>query len=1246
MWRHTKANSANPAATGLDVRDFELYLRIVALIQATGCAPDVAAGQATARSPAGSSTCPAPKLRGLLGPGQHGTQPPSAPSRPADDSWAPAPPASAPPPHPTGDPLHPRRPPALDLRTPGSTPAGDGPPSPRSPARPPPASGPRGPGDLGAPGPATPGSASGLLDRRSVARDPGAPPAGAPDRAVFVKERVPAEPYSPNFPAHALLRPPFSERVARATTEAHKREAVVSSLAAVEGFVVVGTSGARTVSVFHGLDHPDGATQPGPSVPAPAVSDPDAAPCAEVPLPDPVLCLAADPRHGVVWMGHEGGSVSCWAPDPSGGTLRPARVWKAFSGVGVGSVCAVDAEGSRLLTGSTWGEIRMWDAGPGGQPLHLTPHGGPYEPPPRCLDLRLAYGEQPHDMVRAMAVSAGSGVVWSGGKHNLALWDGRGGAFLGSISQADPPPPHGIDVALGLPTDALGRAVVEQSPGFLVAESRQQDRLGDLKVARAKVVGLGKRLVKKAGEALRKADGGGAGPGPARGGYGGATPKYQLGKLAAIEAVGSERVWAGYESGVVQILTGTGQLVGAGGVLCPGLTVMRQVGGNVWVGHAGGAVRVLGPSGAGLMSFTAHGSPVRGICQVGPLGLTAAADGSLASWPALLGSETLPGDDRPLGDALAAPLDLMGLGDALPARPAGGDGPPAPALARLQASWEDAVRGGCLGETEVRFLVGTWNVAEKRPGAGDVSAWLGERSRDADVAVVALQETQMGGGAVALSTAREVLGGKGGEQGNLVAQEWSAAAHAALDRDARGPWTRVALRQMGGIVVVVFARRPVLPLLGRVDTGALGVGVMGVGANKGAVAVRFELLRRTVCCVCSHLSAHQGAWDRRNQDFASVMSGLRFGRVLGIGAGCPTAQSALAAAHHAEVGAGAGDPPEPEDPGAPATPSSLGGQGPAGAAAAAPGQGIADSDVVLWAGDLNYRVDVPYDDAVRLVASGDLGQLLSSDQLRTQMAAGAAFQGFEEAPLRFPPTYKFDKGDPSPAAYDSSEKRRVPAWTDRVLWLRHAADEAIEVRVSCEAYESVPEVTTSDHKPVVGTLSVRLPHVDLRRQAAAFAAATRGLWADAAAPPDVALAPAALELGAAPEERVLELANRGELPLTFSVELVGGGGGAGPADWLEACPVAGALGAGDAALVTVGYRGPGGGAPRDCRLRVVVRGVYASGLPEATHARVLEVPVSEARAGPGGVLGPGPPPPAYGDVVGPPGGAGGDLLQL
>lgn len=43
-----------------------------------------------------------------------------------------------------------------------------------------------------------------------------------------------------------------------------------------------------------------------------------------------------------------------------------------------------------------------------------------------------------------------------------------------------------------------------------------------------------------------------------------------------------------------------------------------------------------------------------------------------------------------------------------------------------------------------------------------------------------------------------------------------------------------------------------------------------------------------------------------------------------------------------------------------------------------------------------------------------------------------------EGPLLFAPTYKFDKGVPAselrPLPYDSSDKKRVPAWTDRILW--------------------------------------------------------------------------------------------------------------------------------------------------------------------------------------------------------------------
>lgn len=50
------------------------------------------------------------------------------------------------------------------------------------------------------------------------------------------------------------------------------------------------------------------------------------------------------------------------------------------------------------------------------------------------------------------------------------------------------------------------------------------------------------------------------------------------------------------------------------------------------------------------------------------------------------------------------------------------------------------------------------------------------------------------------------------------------------------------------------------------------------------------------------------------------------------------------------------------------------------------------------------------------------------------MAAGSVFRFLHEPPIAFAPTYKFDKADPSPLAYDSSEKARVPAWTDRIFF--------------------------------------------------------------------------------------------------------------------------------------------------------------------------------------------------------------------
>lgn len=101
-----------------------------------------------------------------------------------------------------------------------------------------------------------------------------------------------------------------------------------------------------------------------------------------------------------------------------------------------------------------------------------------------------------------------------------------------------------------------------------------------------------------------------------------------------------------------------------------------------------------------------------------------------------------------------------------------------------------------------------------------------------------------------------------------------------------------------------------------------------------------------------------------------------------------------------------------------------------------------------------------------LVQQRDLERLYEHDQLNLQMVAGLSFPFYSEARITFMPTYKFDIGTDN---YDSSEKARIPAWTDRIL--RKGPN------LRQLAYNCAP-LKFSDHRPVYALFGCQVSIVD------------------------------------------------------------------------------------------------------------------------------------------------------------------------
>ncbi|XP_072423902.1 inositol polyphosphate 5-phosphatase K-like, partial [Chiloscyllium punctatum] len=141
-------------------------------------------------------------------------------------------------------------------------------------------------------------------------------------------------------------------------------------------------------------------------------------------------------------------------------------------------------------------------------------------------------------------------------------------------------------------------------------------------------------------------------------------------------------------------------------------------------------------------------------------------------------------------------------------------------------------------------------------------------------------------------------------------------------------------------------------------------------------------------------------------------------------------------------------------------------------------QTILDHDLVFWFGDLNFRIADHGLHFIRESISKKCYHLLwDKDQLNRAKKSEPMLNGFLEGELLFKPTYKFNLAS---TEYDTSGKKRKPAWTDRILWRLKEGAEAggsepqtaplkKPMGVILNTYNSQMQYGVSDHKPVVGT---------------------------------------------------------------------------------------------------------------------------------------------------------------------------------
>lgn len=254
-----------------------------------------------------------------------------------------------------------------------------------------------------------------------------------------------------------------------------------------------------------------------------------------------------------------------------------------------------------------------------------------------------------------------------------------------------------------------------------------------------------------------------------------------------------------------------------------------------------------------------------------------------------------------------------------------------------------------------------------------------------------------------------------------------------------------------GIALFLFAASDIFGHIRDLQVQTLPRGVGGLLGNKGAVYLRFQLYDSSICIIGAHFAAHREALLKRNEDFHAILNTHVFVDDLNALAMRSTANM-IEATSVTKLRDGLAQVKKKFAALTQNAKSDVKLESKLESKSESRSRFFDDTnnnsnhskrdrysanehDLILWMGDLNYRIVASLDmeRVYDMIDCKAYLNLSAYDQLNQEREKNTVFQNFYEGLLTFPPTYQYIAGQDE---YDrrKDKKMRCPAWCDRILW--------------------------------------------------------------------------------------------------------------------------------------------------------------------------------------------------------------------